>query len=258
MSSLKDKVIAITGATGGIGLATAHLLASHGAILSLADVSQEKLDALVSGLASNGTSSIGIALDVRKSSEVSSWITRTVSEFGCLDGAANLAGVIGATDFKGVAEMEDANWDLIIGVNLTGVMYCMRAELTAMLKAGTKGAVVNAASLSGLRGRPGISAYVASKHGVVGLTKTAAREVGKQGVRVNAVCPGPVDTPMLSELLGTPSSEEKKGVTNTYDSLPLGRVARPDEVAKAIVYLLSDDASYITGVAFPVDAGATA
>ncbi|KAL9085191.1 MAG: hypothetical protein Q9165_007722 [Trypethelium subeluteriae] len=249
MSSFNDKVIAITGATGGIGLAVAKLLASRGATLSLADLDQSAVDSLVSSLGSSGCKCFGVAVDVRQSSQVDAWIAKTVEKFGRLDGAANLAGVIGNTDFKGVGDMDDKNWDLIIGVNLTGVMYSLRAEIRAFGQG--KGSVVNAASIAGLLGRPGIAAYSTSKHGVIGLTRSAAKEYGRQGIRVNAICPGPIETPMLDQIMGT-TATNKEGVTNTYNTLPLGRKGHADEVAAAVAYLLGDDSSYVTGVAFPV------
>ena len=187
MSSFKDKVVAITGATGGIGLATAKLLASRGAILSLADLKQSAVDSLVSSLESSGCKCLGVAVDVQQSSQVDAWIAKTVEQFGRLDGAANLAGVIGDTGFKKVGEMDDANWNLILGVNLTGVMHSLRAEIRAFGEG--KGSIVNAASIAGLIGRPGIAAYSTSKHAVLGLTRSAAKEYGKQGIRINAVCP---------------------------------------------------------------------
>ncbi|KAF2228830.1 NAD(P)-binding protein [Viridothelium virens] len=256
MSSFNDKVIAITGATGGIGLAVAKLLASRGATLSLADLHQSAVDSLVSSLESSGCKCLGVAVDVRQSSQVDAWIAKTVEKFGRLDGAANLAGVIGSTEFKGVGDMDDKNWDLIIGVNLTGVMYSLRAEIRAFGEG--KGSVVNAASIAGLIGRPGVAAYSTSKHGVIGLTKSAAKEYGKQGIRVNAVCPGPIETPMLDQILGTTTTAaNKEGVTNTYNTLPLRRKGHAEEAAAAVAYLLSDDSSYVTGVAFPVDGGLT-
>lgn len=184
MPSLKGKVIAITGAASGIALALTLQLAEHGAKLSLADLQEEQLNKLVKDLESKSVDAIGTTLDVSKSQQVNDWIAKTVTHFGKLDGAANIAGIeLGFTSFE---DLTDAVWDKMIAVNLSGVMYCVRAEIRAMKNGGS---IVNAASLAGIMGRPGIGAYACSKHGVVGLTKTAAKEVGIKGIRVNAVAP---------------------------------------------------------------------
>jgi NAD(P)-dependent dehydrogenase (short-subunit alcohol dehydrogenase family) len=189
MSSLKDKVIAITGAASGIGLATAKHLASLGAKLAVSDIQQEALDKAVSSLKSSGADVVGTKVNVAKDSEVDDWIAATLKHFGRLDGAANIAGVEGTGKrgvFTNFVDMQNEEWDFIISVNLTGLMYCLRAELRVMEKGA---AIVNAASIAGLMGRPGIGAYAVSKHGVVGMTRTAAKEVGSKGVRVNGVAP---------------------------------------------------------------------
>jgi NAD(P)-dependent dehydrogenase (short-subunit alcohol dehydrogenase family) len=185
--SFEGQVVAITGAASGIGLALAKLLGSKGAKLALADVQHEALDKAVSEIKSSGGDAVGTRVDVSKDSEVDQWINDTVKHFGKLDGAANIAGVEGKHGvFTNFIDMKNEEWDYIISINLTGLMYCLRAELRVMEKGAS---IVNAASIAGLMGRPGIGAYSVSKHGVVGLTKTAAKEVGPQGIRVNAVAP---------------------------------------------------------------------
>lgn len=259
MSSFEGKVVAITGAASGIGLALAKLLASRGASLALADVQQAALDKAASEIKSSSSKAkvIGTVVDVRSNQAVDDWIHSTVKEFGKLDGAANLAGVEGRGGgkvFTPLVDVQNDDWDFILSVNLTGLFYCLRAELRVMEKGAS---IVNAASIAGMMGRPGIGAYSVSKHGVVGLTRTAAKENGPRGIRVNAVAPGPIETPMLSRLLND-TGTDKTGVTKTYDALPLKRLGQSEEVANLIAYLLSDEASFTTGALYPVDGGATA
>ena len=184
MTSFEGKVIAVTGAASGIALALTRQLAEEGARLSLADLQEGPLNQLVDELKGEGVNVIGTKLDVSKSQQVNDWISSTVKHFGRLDGAANIAGI--ELGFTNIEDLADETWDKMIAVNLSGVMYCVRAELRAMKNGGS---IVNAASLAGIMGRPGIGAYSCSKHGVVGLTKTAAKEVGQRGVRVNAIAP---------------------------------------------------------------------
>ena len=184
-----DKVIAITGAASGIGLCTAHLLASRGAKLSLADVQQAALDKAREDIQSKYPSSEVLAsvVDVRKYEQVQKWITDAVHHFGKLDGAANLAGVIPKSiGLQMLQDQDFEEWEFVTGVNLTGLMYCMKAQLKSIAD---NGSIVNASSIAGLTGRDRNSAYSASKHGVLGLTRSAAKEVGVRGVRVNAICP---------------------------------------------------------------------
>lgn len=189
-ASLQGKVIAITGGASGIGLATAHLLASRGASLSLADLNDGALKAASTDIISeHNVEVLTFPLDVRKSSEVDAWISATISKFGKLDGGVNLAGVIPKSiglGLGGIAEMDEDEWDFVIGVNLTGVMHCMRAQMKVISNGGS---IVNAASIAGVTGRPNNGAYAASKHGVVGLTRSAAKEIGGKGVRVNSIAP---------------------------------------------------------------------
>jgi NAD(P)-dependent dehydrogenase (short-subunit alcohol dehydrogenase family) len=188
MMPLTGKVIAITGAASGIGLATAHVLASRGAILSLADVQKEALAQVASAISEKyGNSAHTYVLDVRSRQSVDAWTAEIISKFGCLDGAANLAGVIGKSiGTKGIQDTEEEEWDFIIGVNLTGVFHCLRSQLSVIASGGS---VVNAASIAGLMGRAMNGAYSASKHGVIGLTRSAAKEVGVRNVRVNCIAP---------------------------------------------------------------------
>lgn len=188
MSSMNGRVVAITGGASGIGLATAMLLAERGAQLSLADLQTKPLQDVATDIeARYGVRPMIYTLDVRDAQAVEDWITQTVEKFGHLDGAANLAGVIPKSiGLKGVADQDLEEWNTVIGVNLTGLMLCMRAQLKAISPGGS---IVNASSIAGLVGRANNASYTASKHGVIGLTMAAAKEVGANNVRVNAICP---------------------------------------------------------------------
>ncbi|ROT38010.1 BcABA4 [Sodiomyces alkalinus F11] len=240
-----DKVIALTGAASGIGQTTAYVLASRGARLSLADVQQEGLEATKAAIekAHPAAEVMLSVVDVRDHAAVDKWVSETVSRFGRLDGAANLAGVIPKSiGVAPLSEQDLGEWDFVTGVNLTGVMHCMRAQLRVIADGGS---VVNASSVAGIAGRPRNAAYAASKHGVVGLTKSAAKEVGARQVRVNAVCPGRIETPMLASL----------GNTENDPGVALQRAGKPEEVAKLIAFLLSDESTYVSGTAITIDGG---
>ncbi|KAK1975066.1 ABA4 protein [Colletotrichum cereale] len=247
------KVIAITGAASGIGLETAQLLASRKASLSLADIQGDALQELQSRLQSEyHVEVIVTTLDVRNVVDVEAWITKTVDRFGKLDGAANLAGVIPKTlGRKGIAEQDLDEWDRILGVNLTGLMHCLRAELKTMAEGGS---IVTASSIAGSTGRRNNASYTASKHGVLGLTRVAAKENGPKGIRVNAICPGRIETPMLR------AAEAGIGIRvkpsdSVYPDIALRRDGTAKEVAQLVAFLLSDESSYISGADISIDGG---
>ncbi|CZR65134.1 related to D-arabinitol 2-dehydrogenase [Phialocephala subalpina] len=254
MSYFEGKVIAITGAASGIGLATAHLLAHRGATLSLSDINSDLLTAAASSIrSSHPTTAIHTQIvDVRNRSQVDAWISDTVRTLGPLSGAANIAGVICPKIGQAFLEDEsDEDWAFVLDVNLTGVMHCLRAEVKiGEMEEG--GAIVNASSVAGLQGRVTAGSYVASKHGVIGLTKTVAKEVGGRGLRVNCIAPGVISTPMLT--MHTMAGEVMEESAELKAS-PLGRAGQPEEVAKLIAFLLSDESSYITGVVHTIDGG---
>ncbi|KAF2181948.1 3-oxoacyl-reductase [Zopfia rhizophila CBS 207.26] len=255
--AVKGKVITITGGASGIGLATAHLLASRGATLSIADIQQEALDKATESLRSQHNAEIfPYVVDVRKPEQVEQW-TKAVSEkYGRLDGAANVAGVIGKSiGINGIVDQDLDEWDFIMDVNLKGVMLCLKSQLAVIAEGGS---VVNAASIAGLQGRPNNAAYAASKHGVIGLTRSAAKEVGGKRVRVNCICPGYIETPMnasaraVAEKAGGAESQHRNSEAM---SVALKRSGKAEEVASLIAFLLGDESKFITGVAYSIDGG---
>jgi NAD(P)-dependent dehydrogenase (short-subunit alcohol dehydrogenase family) len=238
----------VTGAASGIGRAVALAFAAAGAQVVVSDA----VDApdTMATLAAMGADADFVRCDVTRQGDVDALIARAVARYGRVDCACNNAGIEGV--LRQTADYPDDVFERVIQVNLIGVWRCMRAEIRAMLAAETPGgAIVNIASIAGLIAASAFSAYVASKHGVVGLTRTAAVEYAKQNLRVNAVCPGVIDTPMLDRL----AAEAPEVRTVLAASAPIGRLGTPEEVAAAVVWLCSDAASFVTGHALTVDGG---
>jgi NAD(P)-dependent dehydrogenase (short-subunit alcohol dehydrogenase family) len=242
------KVALITGAASGIGRATAFAFASEGAKVAAADLRIEGCNEVVAQIKEQGGEAIAIKCDVTKPKEVQGMVSHTVSVYGNLHFAVNNAGIEGA--HAGTVDHTEEMWDKVIEVNLKSVWLCMKYELPEMQKQNS-GAIVNVSSIAGLIGSAGTVAYTASKHGVVGLTKASALEFAKQNIRINAVCPGFVRTPMLEKILNSYPGVEEQLVARE----PMGRLAQPDEVAQAILGLCSDASSFITGVSLQVDGG---
>jgi NAD(P)-dependent dehydrogenase (short-subunit alcohol dehydrogenase family) len=246
---VKDKVVMVTGAASGIGRATALALAREGATLSLSDVDEGGGTKTLEAVRGAGAEALFLRVDVTDEAQVAAMVAKTVERFGRLDAAFNNAGVENAP--TPTTDVTLAVFEQVLAVNLRGVFLCMRAEIPAMLRQG-KGSIVNTASVAGLLGAPGLLPYVASKHAVVGMTRTAAAEFTAQGIRVNAVCPGLIDTPMLDRLAANLGKERMEAyVTMT----PIRRLADPGEVAQAVVWLCSDESSFVTGSAMTVDGG---
>jgi NAD(P)-dependent dehydrogenase (short-subunit alcohol dehydrogenase family) len=249
---LEGRSVVITGAGSGIGRSAAEVLAEHGADLLLGDIDLDTCQETADLVVNEGGKAIAMRADVCQADDVEAMIERAVSTYGRLDGAFNNAGVDGL--FESVGDSTQANWDHVMSVNLTGVWLCMRAQIRRMLVDGG-GAIVNNSSTGGLVGMGlGLSAYVAAKHGVVGLTKAAALEYATQGIRVNAVCPGTVRTGMYDQVVATGVVTEEQIAAMQ----PINRPAQPREIAEAVAWLLADRASFVTGQALAVDGGLVA
>ncbi len=244
----EGKVALVTGAGSGIGRASAIGFAASGACVVVSDVNDAAGAETVAMIEQANGKAIFQHCDVASGDDVKALIAKAVSEFGTLDFAHNNAGI----NSMMADEYQDDVWAASIGVNLTGVMMCMREEAEAMLKAG-KGAIVNTSSINGLVGNGAQPAYVATKHGVVGLTRHGALRWAQSGIRVNAVCPGVIETGMTAPLTANPDMRKiLDGMT------PMGRMGRPEEIASAVLWLCSDQASFVTGHAMVIDGGATA
>ncbi len=253
MSNLLDfngKVALVTGAASGMGLATAKAFAEAGAAVVLADFKEEAVKAEAHNLVAAGHKAIAVRCDVSDDSQVAAMVDRTVAEFGRLDAAFNNAGVMARIAPTADSTRED--WDRVIGINLRGVWSCMKHELRQMERQGS-GAIVNNASVGALTGNPGIGSYIASKHGVVGLTRTAALEYIKQGIRVNAVNPGLIDTQVARDVV----NGNEQAYNEIAKNVPIGRAGKPEEIASTVLWLCSPGASYVVGHALTVDGGMT-
>ena len=246
---LNGKVALITGAGSGIGRATAKVFAREGARLVLADIVGEAAQETLDSVKQSGGDGLCLKVDVAKYADVEGAVAKAVDFYGRLDCAFNNAGIEGEPALT--HKCSEANWNRVLAINLTGVWLCMKAEIGQMLKQGGGGAIVNTSSLAGIAGAIGGPAYVAAKHGVAGLTRAAALEYGRHNIRVNAVCPGPIRTPMLGRLMQFTKDAEQRMVR----SEPLKRLGEPEEVGETVAWLCSDRASYVTGLPMPVDGG---
>ena len=252
MAGLLDgKVALITGGSTGIGRATAQIFAREGAQVGVADVNAEGAEETVRLIQAAGGAALFIRADVSQAADTEAMVRTVVKTYGRLDCAFNNAGIEG--EMQSTQDYSEAVWERVMGINLKGVWLSMKAEIQHMLGHGG-GAIVNTASAAGLVAVPSLSAYVAAKHGVVGLTKTAALEYAKAGIRVNAVCPGGVDTPMVQRVFSnSPELAEAAAASE-----PVGRLAQPAEIGEAVAWLCSDAASFVTGHPMAVDGGMVA
>ena len=250
------KVALITGGGGGIGRASAIGFAGRGAKVVVVDLDATAGEASAELVRQRGGDARFVRADVTKSAEVQNYVKATLDAYGAIDCFFNNAGIEGK--WAHTAEYDEEMFDAVIGVNVKGVFLGLRHVLPVMLQQ-KRGAIVNTASVAGIVATPGMPAYVASKHAVIGLTKTAAGEVARQGIRVNAVCPGPVDTRMIHSLEAQLNPADPASVSRRYQSaIPLGRYVMPEEIANTVLFLCSDLASAITGAQYVVDGGRTA
>jgi NAD(P)-dependent dehydrogenase (short-subunit alcohol dehydrogenase family) len=248
--SFDGMVALVTGAGSGMGLVTARAFARSGAAVALADTNEEAVRSATDELASAGHKAIAVCCNVSDEAQVAATVEQVVTTFGRLDAAFNNAGVQSP-----LAEMADATgdeYDRVMGINLRGVWNCMKYELRQMREQGS-GAVVNNSSIGGVIGLAGRATYHASKHGVLGLTKSAALEYAAQGIRVNAICPGTIETPMVTEMLRT----QPEAMKDILSVVPIKRLGRPEEIADAVLWLCSPGSSFVVGHALLVDGGYT-
>ena len=250
MGQFDGKVVLVTGAASGIGRASVRQFAAEGASVVAADIDLSGAEETAELVRGSGGEALAVAVDVADADAVAAMVARTVEAYGRLDIAHNNAGIMGAG--TEIAEMDDDVWGRGIDVMLTGVFLCMKHEIPHMLAAGG-GAIVNTSSGAGLIGFPGQANYVAAKHGVIGLTRSAALEYIGRGIRINAICPGTARSRMVDEWMQG-SAEAEAEVAALH---PIGRIAEPEEIAQAAVWLASDASSFVVGVALPVDGGYT-
>lgn len=245
---LQGKVALITGGTSGIGRDTAVLFAKQGAKVVITGRRETEGNETIALVKAAGGEGIFVKSDVSKSADVQSAVQKTVERFGRLDLAFNNAGIEG--NWKPIIEQTEEDWDKVIDINLKGTWLCLKLEIQQMLKQGSGGAIVNMSSVAGLMGAGGAGIYVASKHGVIGLTRTAALEYATKGIRVNAVCPAVIETAMADRAFGDP--EVSKRILAQH---PIGRFGRPTEIAEAVLWLCSNKSSFMTGHYIVLDGG---
>ena len=248
MNGIRDSVAIVTGASSGIGRAAARRFAEEGARVVAADVDAEGGSETAEAIRDAGGEATFVGTDVSDRADVEAMVEAAVDRYGGLDFAFNNAGIEGRND--SLADQADDNWERVIDVNLKGVFLGLQAEIPAMLDDGG-GVIVNTSSIAGVVGFQGVSPYVASKHGVIGLTKTAALEYGREGVRVNAISPGVIETPMVERA----AAANPEMIEAVSEATPMGRVGDPEEIGDAAVWLCSDDASFVTGETLVVDGG---
>src|SRR6476659_8575682 len=250
------KIALVTGGGNGIGRATAVAFAQQGAKVVVVDRDTAGAEATAGIIRQSGGEGVAVTADVTRSEDVKAYVKAAIEAFGRIDCFFNNAGIEGKV--AAIAEYDEAVFDQVMNVNVKGIFLGLRHVLPEMIRQGG-GAVVNTASVAGLVGTPGMPAYVASKHAVIGLTKTAAGEVARQGIRINAVCPGPIDTRMIHSLESMLNPADPSSVGDRYQSnIPIGRYGTPEEVANLVLFLCSDLASNITGAQYVVDGGRTA
>ncbi len=249
---LAGKVAVITGAGSGIGKVAAELFAAEGAAVVCADVAASAVEVVAATITAAGGRAVAAATDVTDEAQVAAMVAAAVDNFGGLHAIFNSAGIFPADD-GGLLDTPLATWDTVMAVNLKGLWLCCRAAVPAMLDSGG-GSVVNVASFVALMGAATAQvAYTASKGGVLAFTRELAVEYGRQGIRANSICPGPIDTPLLAELMSDPARRQRRLV-----HIPMGRLGRPEEIARAALFLASDESSFVTGSSLVVDGGITA
>jgi NAD(P)-dependent dehydrogenase (short-subunit alcohol dehydrogenase family) len=250
--NLADKVVLVTGGASGIGRAAAVAFARAGAKVAIADVDGGGGEETLGMIQAAGGDAFFAGCDVSQAAAVKQLIERTVARYGRLDCAANIAAIEGSP--RRIDQVPDEEFDRVIEINLRGVWLCMKHEVVQMLKQESGGAIVNLASAAGLVGSVRSPAYGASKHGVVGLTKSVALQLAKEKIRINAVCPGGIITPMTERIAAAAGGTQGQ----LEAAHPVGRMGRPEEIAAAVLWLCSDESSFVTGAALPVDGGLTA
>ena len=254
--NLTGKIALVTGGGNGIGRAACLAFAQAGAKVVVVDVSQPAAEATAADVRALGSAALAVPADVSQSADVRAYVAAALEVYGRIDAFFNNAGIEGRV--TPLAEFDEAEFDRVLAVNVRGTFLGLRHVLPVML-AQQSGSIINAASVAGTVGAPGLGAYCASKHAILGLTRTAAGEVGRQGVRVNAVCPGPIETRMMQSLAEQLNPAEPLAVVRANTARnPLGRYGTPDEVARVVVFLASDEAAYVNGAAWLIDGGRTA